>query len=204
MTRNAPTAADLTITAHATGTAPAYAHTEYNGGQVTGERNDCAVRALMTVTGSTYGDAHSHLATLRSYRKGTSTLGLIRMLDRGDTILGSKFTRVQGKAGQYQRSNRTTLNTFCKAHPVGRYYLLKRGHAIAVVDGVVVDTWRPGGRSLVTGAWQVTSATTHHPAQLRALLLSGMTWADAATATGVSRSAALAAQAALRAAGLLA
>ena len=62
--------------------------------------------------------------------------------------------------------------------------MLKRGHAMAVVDGVLVDTWRPGGRSLVTGAWEVTSATTHHPSQLTALLITGMTQREAAVATG--------------------
>ena len=41
----------------------AYRRTEYNGQQVAGETNDCAVRALMTVTGSTYLQAHTMLRT---------------------------------------------------------------------------------------------------------------------------------------------
>ena len=49
--------------------------TQYNGEQIPGERNDCAVRSLMTVTGSTYMEAHTLLAEDcgRAYRRGVLT-----------------------------------------------------------------------------------------------------------------------------------
>ena len=61
----------------------AYCRTEYNGQQVAGETNDCAVRALMTVTGSTYLQAHTMLRTQcgRRNRKGTCSLSLHDLLD---------------------------------------------------------------------------------------------------------------------------
>ena len=41
--------------------------------------------------------------------------------------------------GEYSRKNRITLSQFCKKHPLGRFYCCVRGHAIAIIDGIVYD-----------------------------------------------------------------
>lgn len=138
----------------------AFINTTYNGTQITGERNDCAVRALMTTTGATYLAAHNVLRNRcgRQFRRGTSTYSLTTLLDSG-TILGAAFTRVdsEGINGNWQ-----TLAAFKRSNPVGRFYLLMRGHAFAVVNGVTIDTWKVGSRSRVNGAWAVTPVPAGH------------------------------------------
>lgn len=131
----------------------AFTATTYNGPQVAGEHNDCAVRCLMTVTGSTYLAAHTVLADTcgRKFRKGTNTYSLIALLDSG-TVLGATFKRL----ADISRGSKQTLATFARLHPVGSFYCLKASHAFTIVDGVLVDTWKVGGRCRVFGAWAVT------------------------------------------------
>jgi hypothetical protein len=157
---NAITAASLTITRAASTNKPAWSRTVYNGSQVANERNDCVVRAMMTVTGSTYKAAHDLLRTRcnRRNRKGTPARPLIALLDSGST-LGAKFERVVGRPGQYIGGTRSmTLAAFIRSNPVGVFFVWKRGHAFAIVDGVLVDTWHVGSRSRVCCAWRVTVA----------------------------------------------
>jgi len=188
------TRADLTLTSTGSARNPdvMWARTVYHGAQEPGESSDCAIRALMTVTGSTYADAYRLIMdrTGRTPGKGTPGVGLWQLLDQG-TVLGCRFERIMGGASVYARlrTGRKQLRTFLKAHPKGRFYCWMASHAFAVVDGVLVDTWHVPGGSLVFGAWKVTDAApaaTHHPAQLKALLLGGMTTTDAATACGVT------------------
>jgi hypothetical protein len=227
MTRNAHTDTDraqaltrndLAITRDATRTDVAWSRTEYNGAQVAGETNDCAVRALMTVTGATYQQAHSLLRTRcgRRHGKGTPYQPLVDLLDGGD-VLGARFERVHEAKRVIKRSGwrsrwawegRQSLRAFCRANPKGTFYVLKYAHAFAVVDGVLVDTWHVPGGCLATGAWKVTvpattTAPTHHPMQLKALIMGGMQPADAATACGVSYDRALTAYNQLSDAGLV-
>ena len=99
-----------------------------------------------------------------------------------------------------------SLARFIRENPVGVFYVLKSAHAFAIVDGVLVDTWHVGNRCRVTSAWRVTKAApkrTHHPSQLRAMLVTGMNCNEAAEACGVSYERACAAEQALRDLGLL-
>ena len=50
-----------------------YMATSYNGNQTPGERNDCAVRALMTTAGCTYSAAHTVLRARCARRNGRGT-----------------------------------------------------------------------------------------------------------------------------------
>lgn len=209
------TASTLILTRNASPNKPAWSRTEYRGDYIEGERNDCAVRALMTVTGSTYREAHAAIqqATGRRNGKGTPTYPLTMMLDDRKGLLGCTFERVVGDRGPagtfikgYPAPKAGTLARFIRENPVGVFYVCKSGHAFAIVDGVLVDTWHVGSRSKVTAAWRVTKAApkrTHHPAQLRALLVTGKTCAEAAEACGVSIDRARAAEQALRDLGLL-
>lgn len=62
-----------------------------------------------------------------------------------------KSTVVQG---EYSRGNSITLKKFLQKHDKGRYYLLVRGHALAVIDGVIYDH-KEGLQRQVVGAWRV-------------------------------------------------
>jgi hypothetical protein len=140
----------------------------------TGERNDCSVRALMTAVGCTYTAAHATLASIgRQHRKGVMTYSLKRLLDSGEALHGHTFTRVHdtswgttwtGRSWRASRMGTISLARFAAANPVGTFYVLKSGHAFAMVDGVVVDTWKPGARCKVTAAWRVEPVAVPAPA----------------------------------------
>lgn len=56
--------------------------------------------------------------------------------------------------GSYSPNNRITINQFTKKHPKGRFFCMCRGHAFAIVDGVVYDhTQSP--RRQIKYAWRV-------------------------------------------------
>jgi hypothetical protein len=54
---------------------------------------------------------------------------------------------------------RGTVRRFCREHPTGRYYVATSGHAMAVIDGVLVDSAErgPDGRRVI-GAFEVYPA----------------------------------------------
>jgi hypothetical protein len=62
--------------------------------------------------------------------------------------------RAKIKFGPYDRKNRICVSHFVKKHPVGRYYVLVRGHAFCIKDGVVHD-WKYGPRRQITFAARV-------------------------------------------------
>lgn len=140
-----------------------YSATSYNGQHFNGERNDCAVRAYMTTTGCTYAEAHAVMRTRcqRPDRRGTPTHLLIRLLESDSrfervhsSTVGMGFTG-RGYGYGRVRSGTVSLARFIADNPRGTFYVLKASHAFAVVDGVVVDTWKPGPRCKVTHAWKL-------------------------------------------------
>ncbi len=56
--------------------------------------------------------------------------------------------------GCYNPNNRTTINKFVKDHPKGRFYCVVRGHAFAIIDGVVYDHSKKPRRQ-IQHAWRV-------------------------------------------------
>ena len=91
---------------------------------------------------SSYAESHSILKDAgRKDRHGV----------RFDTVL-----KIIGWRYRLKRRNDTdtTLRGFVEAHPTGRYIVLERGHALALVDGVIHDNLSPTPRSKVRAAWQ--------------------------------------------------
>lgn len=97
------------------------------------EKNDCTVVAFAEVFNVSYEEAHLHLKTKcgRVDRKGLCSYKVIP-----DSITGVKIaTRTFGCTN----IPKISLGNFIKQHPVGRYYVCVRGHALAVIDGVIHD-----------------------------------------------------------------
>lgn len=107
----------------------------------------CSVVTFMYVFNTSYDKAHSYLA--RYGRK--KNLGMLREQIK-NALEGVRNSKV--KYGPYTKTNRISLGEFCKRHPEGRYYVLVRGHALAVIGGIVHDCWHKPRRQ-VTGAWRV-------------------------------------------------
>jgi hypothetical protein len=100
------------------------------------EHNDCAVRALATFKNIPYKQAHNTFKQHgRKDCKATPIPTIIKIL------------------GEPVQDNRMTLNNLIGKYPKGRIYAIKRGHALAVVDGVIHDTWKVGLKSRINHYW---------------------------------------------------
>lgn len=123
------------------------------GVRITGEHNDCCVRALKTVTGVPYSDAHELMAGLgRSNRNGMN----IPMLDTMTLlshVYGYKVTKVvDDKSG-------LTLGRAAWRYRTGRYLIIITGHALAIRDGVVVDQGMSGTGCRVKAIYKFTPSS---------------------------------------------
>lgn len=110
------------------------------------ETNDCTVKAFAVVFDTTYEKAHAHLKVNcgRQNRKG--------IISRD--VLSQSIKKTKHKVGPYSKTNRITLGKFIEKHNQGRFYVCVRGHALAVIDGVIYD-YKEGLRRQVTWAMRV-------------------------------------------------
>jgi hypothetical protein len=116
----------------------------WTGGRPDDDTNDCAVRALAIVSDLEYTAARTLIESEcdRPRGKGTPSRALVTLLNR---IAG----RVPDSAAA------GTLARFCRTHARGVFYVLVRGHALAIVDGRIIDNGRISGeRCRVLGAWK--------------------------------------------------
>ena len=103
------------------------------------ERNDCVVRALTIALNRSYDEMHAICgAAGRKPRKGMYVYQIEQALQK-------KFTWVM-------RHERVTFAQFARINPKGRFVVIKRGHAVALIDGVWYDSSPEicGARSRVT------------------------------------------------------
>jgi hypothetical protein len=119
--------------------------TAYGAERPAWDKNDCSVRALAVACGVPYAVASMAFSVLgRRLKAGTD----LRTTERlHEEILGME--RIQAAEGM-------DLGTFVQYATKGRFVVHKRGHAFAVVDGVLHDwetTTKPGTRIL--RVWRV-------------------------------------------------
>ena len=111
------------------------------------ETNDCTVRGLANACGKDYIEAHRMCETHnRGSRRGMCMEELDRMF--------KSFTKIGVVKGPYRKDKTCTVNTFCKKHPTGRYFVVERGHAFAIINGVVYDYNYRGSRKVIA-AWKI-------------------------------------------------
>jgi hypothetical protein len=109
------------------------------------EINDCVVRALSLSFNVEYSKVHTMCAEAgRKPRRGmyrNQTNAVIKKLTGKPSVEMDKLPR--GK--------RQTLATFARDNPKGKWFVIKRGHAVALIDGVYHDNGTERGlpRSLV-------------------------------------------------------
>lgn len=119
------------------------------------EKSDCMVVSFATVWNVPYESAHHHMRTqfLRKPRRGVPySIGREQAMER--------CPKTKMRAGPYTEKNRTSLENFCKAHPVGRYWVFVSRHALAVIDGVIHDhSHKP--RRMVQKAYRVYPASMY-------------------------------------------
>jgi hypothetical protein len=112
------------------------------------DTNCCAVVAFTKVFDTGYTKAYNFIKKVcgRTHRKGLTQSQVLSIFEN--------VKKGKWKMGKYSKNNRITINQFIKKHPKGRFYCLVRGHAIAIIDGVLYD-YKEGGRRQITKAFRV-------------------------------------------------
>lgn len=121
-----------------------------------GETNDCVVRAFASSFEVDYDFAHQYVADVfkRKPRKGTfmTSSTLVKMSDNNTEVNGKKVYTVGNRTNNWmvnslvyevkvkgQKVKRDmTVGTFIKNNPTGTFFILVRGHAFTIKNGVVI------------------------------------------------------------------
>lgn len=99
------------------------------------ETRDCTVISFCEVWGAPYNHAHEHLK--RQFGRPTRRGPAWAMVELA--VEKCPKTRMEKLWGGKDKEKHMTLGQFCKAHPEGRHWVFVRGHALAVIDGVIHD-----------------------------------------------------------------
>jgi hypothetical protein len=110
------------------------------------DKNNCAVLALSEAFDVAYDSAYeyAHNVFNRLKRKGVITSRIVDTFNSGVKIFNKKVTE-QKVTTNYRQSNgkmlarRMRISTFIKENPKGVYYILVKGHALVIKDGVMYD-----------------------------------------------------------------
>lgn len=113
------------------------------------EANDCVVRAITNVSGKPYNEVHALLKKHgRKDKKGTywpTSAAAMKELGYSCVTLGksraAKFFEYKMNNSLINTEPRKTLGKVVSELPKGKYVVYYRGHATALVDGGIVDTF---------------------------------------------------------------
>ena len=98
------------------------------------ETNDCVVRALSLAFNKPYEMVHE--ACAKAGRKPRR--GMYR--EQTDKAIQTLSGDAQARGSVYPyRSHRPTFAQFAAMNPVGHFIVIKRGHAVVMIDGVYHD-----------------------------------------------------------------
>lgn len=128
--------------------------------QLNNDSNNCTVLALAATTGSSYDQAYNVAENMwfRKRKKGvrTNTLDAYFTKTLQAPKIGTK------KVYHIKHSNKEvvckmTVGTFAKEYPIGNYFVLVSGHALAINDGKILDhaslLLKP--KRIVKHAWKI-------------------------------------------------
>lgn len=113
----------------------------------THEKNDCTVRAVSIAYQISYEEAHAKLKAF-GRKDGHGCHYFAKFMNKN---MPTTLAITRG----WKEKSLGTINKFCKENPKGRFILRIRGHALAVVDGIVHDSWLPGSCSRILDYWKV-------------------------------------------------
>lgn len=123
------------------------------------ETSDCVVRAFASSFEISYDYAHKYVAEEfgRKPRRGTfsTPVKLVKMSDNGIRVNGKKVYPVGERKNDYMINSldypvkvkneivnrKMTVGTFVKKYPKGTFFVLVRGHAFTIKDGVVIGNF---------------------------------------------------------------
>ena len=116
------------------------------------EINDCVVRALSLAFNVEYTKAHALCA--KAGRKPRR--GMLRK--QTDAVIKQLTGKPSAEMDKLPRGGRQTLATFARDNAKGKWIVIKRGHAVALIDGVYHDNGTERGlpRSLVQAYYRAS------------------------------------------------
>lgn len=116
------------------------------------ERNNCVPKALTALTGEPYQQVDDYLrAKGRKKGKGTpQKASRVFLQERGFWRLPCPALRRHYPGGVIRKMR---VSTFAECFPKGKFIVYVRGHAIAVIDGQILDDWNSSSR-VVREVWQ--------------------------------------------------
>ena len=126
------------------------------GATSAGETRDCTVRALSNASGMHYDQAHELLKKHgRKNRCGAFFGTLLKAYGAADFVLESVHgttgaARHAARIAKRQASDGITLAKMLPKLAFGEYIVNTTGHAVAVVNGKIIDTFdNPAGKRVV-------------------------------------------------------
>ena len=118
------------------------------------EKNDCVVRAFMAALDTSYDSTHAfvkkylkrvngrgtytsiHLPEIIGKVKNGKKIKMYGVSPSHDYLIGFRFEGAKVLTNpKYKKPTGYTLRSFIENHPIGNYFLIVEGHAVAVVDG---------------------------------------------------------------------
>ena len=110
---------------------------QINARTIQTEANDCVVRAMTVALERSYEEMHDVCSAAgRQPRRGMPIYEIEQAL--------TKILSLDTKMQFIPRSQRMTFAQFVKQNPTGRYVVIRRGHAVALIDGVWHDAHESG------------------------------------------------------------
>ena len=119
------------------------------------EKADCTVRALSITKGISYQAAlkYAYDNLKRERNSGPSQLVLERGFEKDSSLVPVKEIKTYYINNGKKVERSMTVGTFIKEHNKGKFYVIVRAHALAVVDGVIIDH-SEGLRRPILKAWR--------------------------------------------------
>ncbi|NLC97306.1 MAG: hypothetical protein GX675_07040 [Erysipelotrichaceae bacterium] len=111
------------------------------------ETSDCVVRAISTALDIDYLECRRNLNRSKrelGFNSYKETKFLYKHLEGYPRLI---FKAIKGEP-------RIKADDFTMLHPKGTYIVKLAGHITCIIDGVILDTWDCGYRSVYT-AWEV-------------------------------------------------
>jgi hypothetical protein len=135
--------------------------------KLVGDTNYCTVSALSASFSISADEAYEYAASKwkRKRYKGVPTITMLQSFpcaegfSQAKEVMGRDVIRVKAEQDYKQpdgsiKTRSMTLSTFAKKFKRGKFYILVQGHALAVIDGEIVDhTDKPKRR--IRYAWKV-------------------------------------------------
>lgn len=132
-------------------------------------RNDCAITSLSVFEDMSYNNAFEIFKSGYKRSRGTQNFKIYDyMCPKYDCLvfhknshfwLNTRYNKlVNDNASKFRLTKfdkGITLKSFCKKYNVGKYYVIVRGHALVIDNGVVIDTSLTPDATRVRVAWKL-------------------------------------------------